>query len=66
MDDIQVKNCNGQTNADFSLLLRAEKAEARIAALEQELEDATIEFTEKVTELESELKKFVVNVKSCI
>jgi autonomous glycyl radical cofactor GrcA len=43
--------------SDFALLLRAEKAEARVVALEQELEESAIEFAQKVSELESEIRK---------
>lgn len=44
--------------SDFALLLRAEKAEARVVALEQELEESAIEFTQKVADLEAELREF--------
>ena len=51
------KNVSDEVS-DFALLLRAEKAEARVVALEQEQEESAIEFTQKVAELEAELQEY--------
>ena len=57
LENIPSKKKNGDECADFALLLRAEKAEARVAALEQELEESAIEFSQKVVELEDRLRE---------
>jgi hypothetical protein len=57
LEPLQTKNNDTEECLDFALLLRAEKAEARVAALEQELEESAIEFTQKLAELESEIRQ---------
>lgn len=54
---LETKKKDSDECSDFALLLRAEKAEARVVALEQELEESAIEFTQKVAELEAEIRQ---------
>ena len=57
LGNIQDQRKNSDECSDFALLLRAEKAEARVVALEQELEDSAIEFAQKIAKLEREIQK---------